>query len=220
MWRKWREKCRFRIVRSKKLASDISSRSCLNLKTQTRKNKRKLPTYHSQVRTSALMSPLGRDIEDTVLKRQNCPPKPCESVTLSKTCIVSNLLHAPVTDTDVAAGGISQTTQTAVVLSQRTESCVQFSETTELSHTVKPQLSTDSDACRVITLFKKSRTVIAAERLDVNGPAGQHTAISQNQATNRNPDERITSKKTMPPLTDASFKTLTKDIHGIPFFFF
>ncbi|CAK6952217.1 sentrin-specific protease 5-like [Scomber scombrus] len=211
MWRKWREKCRFRIVRGKKQASGMSSKSCLNLKTQSRKNKRKLPTYntpnlqHPQVRTSALVPPLGCDTEDSALERQNCSPKPCESVALSETRIAAN--------TDVAAGGISQTTLTAVVPSQRTETCVQFSDTAELFNTVKPLLCTDSDARGVITNFKKPITVIAAERLEVNGPAGQHSAISQDQATNRDPDEKIPSKKTVSPLTDASLKALTKDIH-------
>lgn len=222
MWRKWREKCRFGIVRGKKLASGISSRSCLNLKTESRKNKRKLPTYgtpnleHSQVRTSVLVSPLGCDTEDSVLRRQNCLVKPCESVSLSETCIASNLLQNPVTDTDVAADAISQTTPTAMALSQRTEICVQFGkigDLSELSYTVKPLRSTDSDACGVITHFKKPRTVIPAEMLEINGPAGQHTTISQDQATNRDPDKKITSKKTVSPQTDAGLKALTKDIH-------
>ncbi|KAM7379011.1 hypothetical protein PAMP_004591 [Pampus punctatissimus] len=100
--------------------------------------------------------------------------------------------------------------------SQKTETCVQFSEIaapSELSHTVKPLLSTDSDACGVITHFKKPKTMTPAERLEVNSPTGQHTTLSQDQTANTDPDEKITSKKTVSSLTDAGLKALTKDIH-------
>ncbi|KAM7401045.1 hypothetical protein PAMA_005308 [Pampus argenteus] len=222
MWKKRMEKCRFGIVRGKKLTSGISSSSSLNLKTQSQKNKSKVPTYHtpnlehSQVRPSAIISPLGCDTPGLALRRQNGLLTPCESAGPSETCIASNTLQNLVTDTDVVAGAISETTATAMMPSQKTETCVQFSEIaapSELSHTVKSLLSADSDACGLITHFKKPKTMAPAERLEVNSPTGQHTTLSQDQTANTDPDEKITSKKTVSSLTDAGLKALTKDIH-------
>uniref|UniRef100_A0A8C9XBL8 Ubiquitin-like protease family profile domain-containing protein n=1 Tax=Sander lucioperca TaxID=283035 RepID=A0A8C9XBL8_SANLU len=55
--------------------------------------------------------------------------------------------------------------------------------------------------------------MVPAQRLEVDGPSGQFTAASpgQDQATNTDTDERITSKKAVSSQTDVSL--LTKDIH-------
>ncbi|XP_044075961.1 sentrin-specific protease 5-like [Siniperca chuatsi] len=223
MWRKRREKCHFGILRAKKQAFGIGHGSgpCVSVKTQTQKNKGKVPVYHtpnlenSQVRTSVLVSPPGCDTggsEDS-LRRQNCLLKLSESVSLSETFIASSSLQNLVMDTNVSAGNITMPTVT--VLPQKTETLVQPSGTTDpfkLSHTVQPQLSTDSDAT---THFKEPWTMVLAQRLEVDGPSGQFTTVTpgQDQATNRDTDERITSKKTASSQTDISLKVLIKDIH-------
>ncbi|XP_037644499.1 sentrin-specific protease 5-like isoform X2 [Sebastes umbrosus] len=219
MWRKRREKCRFGLFRVKKRACGISSSPCLSLETQSQNNK--VPTYHTShlensVRTTALVSPLrcdNGDSEDT-LSGQNCLLKLCESVIVSETFTASSSLANLVMDTNFSAGNISQTVLAAMVPSQKTETLVQLSEHThhlKRSHTVKPLLSTESDACGLTTHFKEPRTMVPAQRLEADGPSGQFTTVTpgQDQATNRDTDERITSKKTSQ--TDVSL--LTKDIH-------
>lgn len=219
MWRKRREKCRFGILRAKKRACGIGPGSgpCLSAKAKSQKNKSKILTHHtanlgnSPVRTSALVSPLGYDTgasEDT-LGRQNCLLKLCESVGLSETFFASSSSQNLVMDTNVAAVNI--TVPTAMVPSQKTETLVQLSEITD----PKPLLSTDSDACGLTTHFKEPRTMVLAERLEVDGPSGQFTvAAGQDQAADGDTDERLTSKKTASSQTDVSLKVLTKDIHG------
>ncbi|GAA6222546.1 sentrin-specific protease 5-like [Lates japonicus] len=221
MWRKRREKCRFGIFRAKKRACGISSGSspCLSLKAQSQKNKRKVTTYrmsnlgNSQARTSAVVSPIGCDTEASEDKPtgQNCQLKLHESVSLSETLIASSSLQNQGTDRNVAAGTVTQTTPP-----RRTETFGQFCEianASKCSQTVKPLLSTDSEACGGITKFKVPRTMTPTQRLEVDWPSGQHTTITpdQDQAPNRDADERFTSKRFSQ--TDVSLKALTKDIH-------
>ncbi|XP_040910278.1 sentrin-specific protease 3-like [Toxotes jaculatrix] len=225
MWRKRREKCSFGIFRAKKRAWGISSGSgsCLSLKVQSQKNNRKVPTYHtlnienSEARTSAVVSPLGCDdgaSEDT-RRGQDCLLEPHESISLSETCTASSSLQKQVTDTDVAAGAITQATS-----AQRAETFGQFCDTAETetsskrSHTLKPPLSADGEACGGITRFKVPRAMILPQRLEVNCQSGQHTTVTlfRDQLPDRDTDtERFTCKKFSQP--DVSLKALTKDIH-------
>ncbi|XP_078120601.1 uncharacterized protein LOC144526811 isoform X1 [Sander vitreus] len=223
MWRKRREKCRFALFRAKKRACGISPGPCLRVKTQSLKNESKVPIYHTtnlenSVITSALVSPLRCDTggsEDT-LRGQNCLLKLCESVSLSETFIASSSSQNLVTDSNVSAGIVNQIMPTAMVPSQKTETLIQLSETTnplKLPRTVKDLLSTDRDACGLTTHFKEPRTMVPAQRLEVDGPSGHFTAASPgpDQATNTDTDERITSKKAASSQADVSL--LTKDIH-------
>ncbi|KAI3375159.1 hypothetical protein L3Q82_021684, partial [Scortum barcoo] len=215
MWRKRREKCRFGILRAKKRACGIglgsSLRPCLGAKTKSRKNKNKIPVDHtrnlvkSQIRTSALVSPLGCDTgssKDT-LGRQNGLLKLQEYVSLSETLVASSSLQNLLTDASVNTSG-----PTATVPSQQTKTLVQLSEITD----PKPLSSTESDVCGLATHFKEPGTVALAEGLEVDGPSGQFLTASQNQAADRDTEERLASKKTASQ-TDVSLKVLTKGIH-------
>ncbi|XP_054452279.1 sentrin-specific protease 5-like [Anoplopoma fimbria] len=220
MWRKRREKCHFGTYKAKKRACGISSGPCHSVKTQSQKINSKDPVYRTpklerSVRTSVPVSPLGCDTGDSdTLRGQNSLLNLCDSVSLSETLIASTSLHNLVMNTNVSPGKISQIEQTATVPSQKTETSVQLSEITDplkLSHTVKPPLSTDSDAGLLTAHFKEPRTMVPVQRLDVDGPSGQFTAVTpgQDQDTNRDTDERITCKKTSQ--TDVSL--LRKEIH-------
>ncbi|XP_051254389.1 uncharacterized protein LOC127362580 [Dicentrarchus labrax] len=219
MWRKRREKCRFGIFRAKKRACGTSPGSGLGVKTQPQKNKSKVPTYNTtNPEDSALVPPLGCDTggSEDALRGQNGLPKLCESVNLSETFTAPSSSQNLVTDTNVSASNTAVPTVT--LPSQTTETLVQHSEIMdplELSHAVKPRLSTDSDACGLTTHVKEPRTVVLAQRLEADGPSGLFTAVSadQDQAANRDTDERVTSKNMASSHTDASLKILTKDIH-------
>ncbi|XP_034412365.1 sentrin-specific protease 5-like isoform X2 [Cyclopterus lumpus] len=212
MWRKRREKCRCGIFRSKIRACGISSGTCHSVKTQSQENKSIVPMHHTPDLEN---SPLGCDTgESDTLRGQNSLLKLSDSVSLSETLIASTSLHHLVMDTNVSAGNLSKIVPTAMVPSQKTETSVQLSKITEplkRSHTVKPPLSTDSDACVLPAHFKEPRTMIPVQKLEVDGPSGQFTPVTpgQDQATNRGTDERIISKNTSQ--TDVSL--LRKEIH-------
>ncbi|XP_059201302.1 sentrin-specific protease 5-like [Centropristis striata] len=210
MWRKRRERCGLGIFRTKKRACGISSGLCLSVKTQSQRNKSKVPSYRAPntdnpIRTAALGCDAG-GLEDSL----SLPKEDCESVGVSET------LTAPSSSQNlVSSGNISHTVPTAMVPSQRTETAVQPGEMThplKLSHTVKPPLSSHSDACVLTTHFREQRTLTAAQRLEVDGPLGQFTAVppGQEKAPNRDTDERIASKKTASSPTD--IRLLKKDI--------
>ncbi|XP_070830570.1 sentrin-specific protease 5-like [Chaetodon trifascialis] len=202
MWRKRREKCRFWTLRAKKRACGINSSSCLSEKTQSQKSK------------SKAVSSLGCDTggsEDT-LGRQNCLLKLRESVSLSETFFASSSSQNRVTSTNVSAGNVTMTT--AAVPSQQRDTLVQRSEMTDSSkhsHTVEALLSTDSDACGLTSHSKVPRTLLLAQRLDVDASSGHLTTVppGEGQAANRDTDERskVSSQ------ADASLKVLTEDIH-------
>lgn len=166
------------------------------------------PDLENSLGTPVLVSPLGCDTgESDTLRGQNSLLKLCDSVSLSEMLIM---------DTYVSADHLSKIVPTAMVPSQKNEISVQLSEITEpskLSHTVKPPLSTDSDACVLPAHFKDPRTMEPVQKLEVDGPSGQFTTVapSQDQATNRGTDKRIISKNTSQ--TDVSL--LRKEIHGI-----
>ncbi|XP_045907689.1 sentrin-specific protease 5-like isoform X2 [Micropterus dolomieu] len=216
MWRKRREKCRFGILRAKKRACGMTHGSgpCPSVNTQTQKNKSKVPNLKiSQVRPSAPVSPPVCDTggPEDLLKMQNCLLKLCDSVTLSETINACSSLQNPVTDTSVSAVNIAM--PTAMGQPQKTETLVKLSGTTNLetlSHTVKPLLSTASDACGLPTHFKEPRTMVLAQRLEVDGPSGQFAAVTPGQD---HPSNRDSSKKTASSHTDVSLIELTKDIH-------
>ncbi|XP_026170290.1 sentrin-specific protease 1-like [Mastacembelus armatus] len=219
MWRKRREKCYFGFFRAKKQAGG----PYLSLKTQSQKNKRKVSACRTlklenlQSGTSVVASPLGCGTEasDGMLRGQNCLLKPVESTALSQSITASSSLQNQVTDSNVTAAVVSQTTPTETAPSQRTDAFLQFCETVDpskLSDTVHPLLRTDSDACVGVAQFKVPRTMITPQRLEVDNPSGQLTAVTpgQDQAPNRGADERITSKKSQ---ADVSLRALAKDIH-------
>nr|XP_020479701.1 uncharacterized protein LOC109974047 isoform X2 [Monopterus albus] len=216
MWRKRQERGCFRIFRARK-------RACvpwLSSKTQPQKNKRTVPVYHtltlesSQTTTSVVEPLLGCDTEasDDMFRRQNCLVKPCESVGLSETFSASRSLQNQVMDTNAAARDIRETTAAATVPSQRTDTFVQFCEIVDpaqCSHTVKPLLSADSDACGGTAHFNVPRTVTLPQRLEVDKRSGQHATVSpgQDQTADSDTDDRMTSKT-----SDVSLRALTKDI--------
>lgn len=195
MWRKRREKCHFWILRAKKRACGIKSGSCLGVKSQKNKSK--------------VVSSPGCDTggsEDTLTRL-----KQCETVSLSEMFFASRPPQNRVVDTTVSAGNVSMPTPT----SQKPETLTQLGEIKDsLRHTVKPLLSRDSDAHGLTTQLKKTRTL--AERLEVDAPSGQLTAVppGQDQPGLRAAVDRITSKKSASSQSDVSPKALTKDIHG------
>ncbi|XP_056277732.1 sentrin-specific protease 5-like [Pseudoliparis swirei] len=211
MWRKRRENPHFGIFRGKRGACGISSGPCHSVMPKSRKNKSIVPMHltpdlENSLGTPVLVSPLGCDTgESDTLRGQNSLLKLCDSVSLSEMLIM---------DTYVSADHLSKIVPTAMVPSQKNEISVQLSEITEpskLSHTVKPPLSTDSDACVLPAHFKDPRTMEPVQKLEVDGPSGQFTTVapSQDQATNRGTDKRIISKNTSQ--TDVSL--LRKEIH-------
>ncbi|KAK9538922.1 hypothetical protein VZT92_004063 [Zoarces viviparus] len=220
MWRKRREKFRFGFFRAKKRPCGISSGPYDGVETQSQQNKSKVPMYHTpnledSVRASVLVSPLGCDTGDSDLfGGQSSPLKLCDSGSLSETLIASNSMHNLDMDTNGSAGDNGQIVPAATLPSQTTETYAQLSGITDplqLSHTVGPPLSTDIDA-RVLTAhLKEARTVVPVQRLEVDGPSGQFTTVppGQNQATNRDTDERIASEKT----SQTDISTLRKEIH-------
>ncbi|XP_036941253.1 sentrin-specific protease 5-like isoform X1 [Acanthopagrus latus] len=191
MWRKRREKCSFWILRAKKRACGIKSSSCLSVKSQKNKSK--------------VVSSPGCDTggsEDTLTRL-----KQCESVSLSEMFFASKPPQNWVTDTTVSASNVSVPTATS------RKTLTQLGEINDsLRHTVKP-LSRDSDGHGLTTQFKKPRTL--AERLEVDAPSGQLTAVppGQDQPAHRAAVDRITSKKSASSQSDVSLKVLTKDIH-------
>ncbi|XP_070701262.1 uncharacterized protein [Pempheris klunzingeri] len=204
MWRKRREKGRFGIFRAKKRACGISSGPCLGL--GTKKTKSRVPEYptpnlkNSQVRTSALVSPLGYDSGGSgdALRRQNCTLKLCESVGLSETIAASSRLQNLVTDSNVPAGNVAQTAP-----SQRTKTLVQLSETTDslkLSHIVASPLNSGNDERGLTTHCKGTRTMLLAQRPEGDGPSGQLVTVTPAQEQTANSDT-------------VSLKVLTADIH-------
>lgn len=224
MWRKRREKCFFR---GKKQATGGRSSSCLTFKTQSQKTKMKVPAYYtpniqnSQV-SSADVSPLGCCSVGSgeTLATQGCFLKPCDSY--AETHLT---LSSLVTQTHFPMGTTRQTKPTAMAPSQGTEASLHLSERghfSEVSLTVNPVLNTDVDAFGLTTHFRKQQTMIPVQRRAVNDTAGQHMTSSQDPPTNTDPDEKITSRKTMTPQSDVALNALTKDIHGeysLPFFF-
>lgn len=212
MWRKRKEKCHFAIYRTKKRACGIGSGSCHSVKTQLQRDK------------NTDESPLGRDTGDSegTLKRQNCVLNWCKTVSPPETFIASSSSQEFVMEANVSAGNITK--PTATVLSQETFG--QFSERNDplkCSHTVESLLSTESDACGSSKHFKEPRTMVLAERLEVDRPSGKLTTVpsGQDQVANRVIDETVTSKKTACFQTDLSnHKTLMKDICGNVLFSF
>ncbi|XP_035491126.1 sentrin-specific protease 5 [Scophthalmus maximus] len=203
MWRKRREKCRCGIGRSKKRACGISSGPCLNPKAQSQKNKRKVPTYHTvnsenqQARASAVMSPLGCNTEasEDSLGGQIRLLQPRETVSRSETLRASGVLQNQVTDTNEPAGALTQ-----AVPSQRRETfdqCCEMAEPSKRSHTVKPLLCTESEACVGTMRF----------------PSGQCTTVTPGHDKNSNSytDERFNGIRTSK--TEVGLKALTKNIH-------
>ncbi|KAL7386947.1 hypothetical protein ABVT39_016073 [Epinephelus coioides] len=214
MWRKRKEKCSLVMFRARKKACGISAGPCFSIKTQSQKNK--VPARHTShlensVRAPALVSPPGCDTggSDDTLREENGPLNSCEYVTPSE--IASSSSQNLVTDTNISAGNVSQTVPTVTVPSEKMETLAQLSEITDplkLSDTVKPLLTSDSDAHGLTAHFKERRVTAPAQRVEADGQSGQCTAVTD-QATNRDTAERITSKKTSH--TDLSL--LTKNIH-------
>lgn len=221
MWRKRREKCCFGIFRSKRRTCRIRSGSgpCVNSKSHSQKNKRRFPMEQTLNHTTSDVPQHRCDTEDSEnrLRGQNCQLKPCEPGSVSEVFIASSHLQNLVTDTDDAAGAISQTVLTATVLSQRTETfvqCCEIADASELSQTV-----TESDACGSITHFKVPGNVTPPQRLQVESPSGQHTVTTgRDQHPNMDTDDSITGK--MSYQTDVSLTDLTKHINGMYTFIF
>lgn len=208
MWRKRREKCRFAIFRTKKQAGGISSSSCLSVKAQPRKN------------NGNTVSPLGCDaghcLDDT-LRKQNSLLKLCRSGSASEKFAASSSSQNVVTDVGNAA------TAAATMPSPKRETLAHLNELKDplkRSHTVKPLLSIDSDACGLTTHFKEPKAEEPSQSFEVDGALGQLTPAppGQDQAADVNTDERATRKQTTSFKTDASLNVLTKDIHGRFFF--
>ncbi|XP_029380959.1 sentrin-specific protease 5-like [Echeneis naucrates] len=222
MWRKRREKYHFGIFRNKKRMCKTSSGSdsCLNLKEQSQKNKRKVHTHPTtssgnlQARTTAVVSSFGCDAEvsKATFRGQDCLQRPRESVSLSETVIAPGSLHKQVINTNIAAAPAMQS-----ALSQRTETSRKFCENAESSKcscTVKPALSAEGSVanCRICP-FKAQRTMISPQTSGVDCPAGQLLPVAPGQgpAPVRDTDPRLKSKKSYQ--ADVNLKTLTKDIH-------
>lgn len=195
MWRKRREKCRFGTFRTNKRACGISPSSALSVRTQSQKNNGKV-----------LVSPLGCDTGATqdVLRGANRLLKPFGSGSPSETFFASNLSPDSVTDTEVSGG--STTTPTVTASCQESAALAKPSEIpdpSKLPHSVTPLLFTQSDANRLVTGFKESRTVSPSQRLEVDG-----------QPTHSDTDERTNSEYSATSPAYASLNVLKKDIHG------
>lgn len=210
MWRKRREKCCFGIYATKRRASRNRSSSGPRVasKTQSQKNKRRCPAQRTLSHTSAVVPLLTCDTEvsENMIRRQNSLLKPCESDTVSEAFIDSSYLENHVTDTNVAAGVISQTVPAAT---ETLVQCCEIADASKLSQTM-----TDSDACGSVTHFKVPRKVIPSQWLEVKSSSGRdNVAQAEDRAPNMDTDERITSKKSSQ--ADVSLTDLTNDIHGM-----
>ncbi|XP_034558549.1 sentrin-specific protease 5-like [Notolabrus celidotus] len=217
MWRRRKDKCNFGIYRTRKhaCASSPSSGSGLSVTTQSQKNKIKAPAFHtphlnnSDVGTSTLVSSNGESEES--LRRQNSLLSQSESISPTEkstfSCSSQNLLK----DTNVALGNVVEN-----VPPQKEDTLVQLIEMgdpVEECHTVKPLLTSDRSTC---TNVKESRTVLSAQRPEIDSPSGQLTPLTpcQDQTTNNKADENTTSRKTLSSQDDVCLKVLTEDIHG------
>lgn len=193
MWRKRREKCYFGTFRTRRRPYRFGSGSCLSLKTQSQKTKRKCPTSVLPSHGCDTIASKKRPREQSSLLQ------PRETDEVSEMFVASSSLQNHIMDTNIAA---ATTSQTSTVQSQQTDTC----ETTDgfkLSQTV-----TDSDVCGTITQPKAP-----AGSLEIDTPSGRNAGVSLDPASNTDTDEGIT--RTQFSLTDVSHSALTKDILGI-----
>lgn len=227
MWRKRREKCSLGIFRAKKQSCGISSVSspCLSLKTQSRKNKRKVAKL--QDGPSAVASSLGGDSEasrDTP-RGQGCPLKPCRSVSLSESSAAFRPFHSQVTEANAAAAPT-----TPIAPSQRTQTfgkCCENAASSECSCTVKAPCSSpaDGEAGGRIALLKAPRAMMPSQNFEVDCPSGHRTTVSPGKDKAPNGDTAEMFTRNRPPQTPVGLKELIKDIYGrffftLSFFFF
>lgn len=185
MWRKWREKCRFAIFKTKKQACRFNHSSCLSTKTQPQKNK-----------SAAVSSLEARGVEGA-LRRQNRLQNLCQSGRLSDTFLASSFSQNVATDTSVPARNITMCSPKTCTHPVRNSA-------------VEPLLHTGRDVCGLMTQVIEQRTLNLSPSLEADNPSDP----GQDQAENMNADVRTASKNTPTCRSDASLKALEKDIHG------
>ncbi|XP_060900163.1 uncharacterized protein LOC132978846 isoform X1 [Labrus mixtus] len=214
MWRRQKEKCGFGIYRTRKQSFLMRSGSCLGVNRQSQKCGVRVQAHHSprlqnaQVGTSTLECENGGSEE--LQRKQICLLNKCEFISPTETLPDSSSHQNLVMDKNVALENVGQT-----VPPQKEDTLVQvikMSDPSEVSHTVKPLLTTDNDACGVPTNLREPRTMVPAQRPEVDDQSGQFTAATQDQATISITDGSITSKTTVSSQADVCINVLAEDI--------
>ncbi|KAM6989945.1 uncharacterized protein LKV04_009518 isoform 2-T2 [Tautogolabrus adspersus] len=216
MWRRRKQKCGFGIYRTRKQAFLMSpgSGSCLGVNRQSQKSGIQVQAHHSprlqkaQVGTSTLECENGGSEESQ--REQSCLLNKCEFISPTETLPDSSTGQNLDMEKNVALENVGQT-----VPPQKEDTLVQMikmSDPSEVYHTVKPLLTTDNDACGVPTNIREPRTMVPAQRPEVDDPSGQFTAATQDQAINSITDGNITSKTTVSSQADVCIEVLAEDI--------